>query len=225
MALRMPSHCHQNAHTVLFKVLVAAALMGGGRSFLAFLGAPRVGPLPGRPQLARQATLQMAVTEPNQDLVKDAVATAVYDMWVDEYPVAAKTGEFFGRSVSKASLADRAANLREGLGLGWAEVLGLVSTDSLVLLAESEQVSHSFHQLGELFGSREAALDMVRRQPLLLLVSSSKLKSADRTILQASAELSDATRPFYRAVRAAAMHITTASIFPKPTDVAGIAGR
>lgn len=233
MALRLPSRCHQNAQATLLKVWAVVALIGGGRSTLAFLGGSTwggVGPLPGRSQLARRATLQAAVAEPRQheDLVEDAVATAVYNMWVNEYPVAAKSGEFFGRSVSKDALAARAAHLREGLGLGWAEVLGLVSTDSLVLLAESEQqVSRSFSQLGQLFGSREAALDIVRRQPLLLLVSSSKLKSEDRTFLQAAAELSDATRPVYRAVRTAVMHLTTASIFPKWTDLAsqGAAGR
>jgi len=146
-----------------------------------------------------------------QDLVANAIAMAAFNLWADEYQAAAKAGTFMGQPASREHVANRVKVLRDVLSVDWAQVLGLVRTDSRVLFASSaNHVQQAFSVLEKELGGRDAAMEVVMNQPTLLLADVSQMQGKGEW-LQTMAGLSNVARPFYRAVRKSA-------IFPEPLE-------
>lgn len=153
------------------------------------------------------------------DLVRDAVATAAYELWAAEYPQAVVDGHFFGQPMSLESVAERVSALKLGLQIDWAQVLGLVKADSVVLFAGSEeQIGEAFTQLTDEFGSRDVALEVVSQHPVILLAKTLDIKGKG-DLLRVFVQLADTLRPIDRALRSAAW---SADGLPKPLGWAAL---
>lgn len=146
-----------------------------------------------------------------QDLVANAVASAAFNLWADEYPAAAKAGTFMGQHASRQHIARRVKLLQNALSLDWAQVLGLVRTDSRVLFASSaNHIQQVICVLERELGGRDAAMDVVMNQPTVLLAGVSRMQGKGEW-LKTMADLSSVARPFYRAIR-------NSAIFPEPLE-------
>jgi len=146
-----------------------------------------------------------------QDLVANAVASAAFNLWAAEYPAAAKAGTFMGQHASRQHIANRVKLLQDALNLDWAQVLGLVRTDSRVLFVSSaNHIQQVVFVLERELGGRDAAMDVVVNQPAILFAGVSTMHGKGEW-LKTMADLSNAARPFYRAIRMSA-------IFPEPLE-------
>jgi len=146
-----------------------------------------------------------------QDLVANAVASAAFNLWADEYPAAAKAGTFMGHHASRQDVANRVKLLHDVLSLDWPQVLGLARTDSRVLFVSSaNHVQQVVSVLERELGGHDAAMDVVMNEPTILLAGVSKIQGKGEW-LKTMADLSNVARPVYRAMRKSA-------IFPEPLE-------
>jgi len=153
----------------------------------------------------------MAEQTMKQDLVANAVAAAAFNLWADEYPTAARSGKFMGQHATRKHIVDRVNLLQDALSLEWAQVLGLVRSDSRVLFVQSaKHAQQAFAAVKAEVGSHGTAIDIIMNQPTLLLADKLKIHGKGE-FLQAMAGFSSVARPFYRAIK-------KSEIFPEPLE-------
>lgn len=221
MAMSMPASSGRKSSAAVRLAALCGVVLFAASSITGFAG----GSLQGQPRACRPVHTSAAVSAENvqakeADLIADAVSSAVYKMWASEYPISAAAGMFQGRSASRDDIVARVQLLQEALQLSWTQVLGFVKADSTVLFAGSvEDVRSAFAQLVEELGSREAAVDVLRMQPALLLVRAASIEGKG-SLIEHVAQFSDATRPIYRLFRQISMPAMAAPVLPKPLELA-----
>jgi len=195
----------------MLPLLVAALMCMPFRNQLVFVPPASTGSAQRSVGKLSVTATSMAEQTVKQDLVANAVATAAFDLWAEEYPAAAKSGTFMGQHASRQHIAERVNLLQDALSLDWAQVLGLVRADSRVLFVlSSKHVQQALSALETEVGSHDTAIDIIMSQPTLLLAERSRIQGKGK-MLKGMASFSNVARPLYRAIK-------KSGIFPEPLE-------
>jgi len=102
---------------------------------------------------------------PIVDEASDAAAEQAYDLWADQFPIAAARQTFYGLSCSRASVKRRFLSLAKASRINASEALSIFGPDLWALTVESDVIMKRFDALRAVADSENEVLEFIRFAP------------------------------------------------------------
>mmetsp|Transcript_96373 Transcript_96373/g.171288 ORF Transcript_96373/g.171288 Transcript_96373/m.171288 type:complete len:383 (+) Transcript_96373:31-1179(+) len=107
----------------------------------------------------------VAGRQTDADTETAAALETTYEVWSEQFPIAAARGDFYGLSCDPPSVQNRMRFVAEGVGISVSEALQIFRKDLWVLCEPSEKIPEKLAALRGHCSSEEELLDFLRAAP------------------------------------------------------------